>query len=41
LLSMGTKEKTAVELASEEISENGDLFGLHNISMQLPKYKDA
>jgi hypothetical protein len=28
-----------VELASEVISENGDLFGLYNISMQLPKHK--
>ena len=33
LLSIGSKEKTAVELASEVISENGDLFGLHNISV--------
>ena len=32
LLSIGSKEKTAVELASEVISENGDLFGLYNIS---------
>ena len=33
LLSIGSKEKTAVELASEVISENGDLFGLYNISV--------
>jgi DNA repair protein RadC len=41
LLGIGSKEKTAVELASELISANGDLFGLYNVSMQLPKYKDA
>src|SRR5215217_3739537 len=39
LFGIGSREKTAVELASEVISENGDLFGLHNVSMQLPKYK--
>jgi hypothetical protein len=39
LLSIGSKEKTAVKLASEVISENGDLFGLYNISMQLPNTK--
>ncbi len=33
LLSIGSKEKTAVELASEVISENGDLFGLYNTSI--------
>jgi DNA repair protein RadC len=33
LLSIGSKEKTAVELASEVISENGDLFGLYNTSV--------
>ncbi len=33
LLGIGSKEKTAVELASEVISENGDLFGLHNVSV--------
>jgi DNA repair protein RadC len=33
LFGIGTKEKTAVELASEVISENGDLFGLHNVSI--------
>ena len=41
LLGIGTKEKTAVELASEVISENGDLFGLHGVSMQLSKYKTS
>ncbi len=39
LFGLGSREKTAVELASEVISENGDLFGLYNISMQLPKHK--
>ncbi len=39
LLSIGTKEKTAVELASEVISENGDLFGLYNISIHDPNHK--
>ena len=39
LLSIGSKERTAVELASEVISENGDLFGLYNVSMQLRKHK--
>src|SRR3712207_8315662 len=33
LLGIGSKEKTAVELASEVISENGDLFGLHGVSV--------
>ncbi len=33
LFGIGTREKTAVELASEVISENGDLFGLHNVSV--------
>jgi DNA repair protein RadC len=39
LFGFGSKEKTAVELASELISENGDLFGLYGVSMQVPKYK--
>src|ERR671910_1639797 len=39
LFGIGSREKTAVELASEVISENGDLFGLHNVSMQLSTYK--
>ena len=33
LFGIGTREKTAVELASEVISESGDLFGLHNTSV--------
>src|SRR5215212_7501665 len=33
LFGVGSREKTAVELASEVISENGDLFGLHNVSV--------
>jgi DNA repair protein RadC len=33
LFGIGTREKTAVELASEVISENGDLFGLHSVSV--------
>ena len=33
LLGIGSTEKTAVELASEIISENGDLFGLHNVAV--------
>ncbi len=35
LFGIGTREKTAVELASEVISENGDLFGLHSVSVQF------
>jgi DNA repair protein RadC len=41
LLGIGTKEKTAVELASEVISANGDLFGLYNVSVRLPKHKTS
>lgn len=37
LLGIGSPEKTAVELASGVISENGDLFGLHGVSMQYPR----
>jgi DNA repair protein RadC len=33
LFGIGSREKTAVELASEVISENGDLFGLYNVSI--------
>lgn len=33
LFGIGSREKTAVELASEVISGSGDLFGLHNISV--------
>ena len=32
LLGIGSNEKTAVELASEVISENGNLFGLYGVS---------
>jgi len=39
LFGSGSKEKTAVELASEVISENGDLFGLYSVTVQVPKYK--
>ena len=39
LVGIGTKEKTAVELASEVISENGGLFGLYSANVQLPKHK--
>ncbi len=41
LFGFGSKEKTAVELASELISENGDLFGLYGVSMQVPKHKTS
>jgi len=40
LLGIGNREKTAVELASEVISTHGDLFGLHNVNMWVPKHKD-
>lgn len=33
LFGIGSREKTAVELASEVISGSGDLFGLHNVSV--------
>ena len=33
LFGNGSREKTAVELASEVISENGDLFGLYNVNV--------
>ena len=33
LFGIGTREKTAVELAGEVISESGDLFGLHNATV--------
>ena len=39
LFGSGSREKTAVELASEVISENGDLFGLYSVSTLYPKYK--
>ena len=34
LFGIGSKEKTAVELASEVIPENGNLFGQHNVLTQ-------
>jgi DNA repair protein RadC len=37
LFGFGSREKTAVELASEVISENGDLFGLYNAEDATPK----
>lgn len=40
LFGIGNREKTAVELASEVISRNGDLFGLHRVSVQFPKHKE-
>ena len=39
LFGIGSTEKTAVELASEIISENGDLFGLYNVRTWYPKYE--
>jgi DNA repair protein RadC len=39
LLGIGSKEKTAVELASELISANGDLFGLYGVTLQVPIHK--
>jgi DNA repair protein RadC len=39
LFGTGSKENTAVELAGQVISESGDLFGLHGVSIQLPKHK--
>lgn len=33
LFGIGSRQKTAVELASEVISESGDLFGLHNVTV--------
>jgi DNA repair protein RadC len=41
LFGTGSKENTAVELAGQVISESGDLFGLHGVSMQYPKHKTA
>jgi DNA repair protein RadC len=38
LFGTGTKESTAVELAGQVISESGDLFGLHGVSVQYPKH---
>jgi DNA repair protein RadC len=39
LLGTGSKESTALELAGQVISESGDLFGLHGVSIQLPRHK--
>ena len=39
LLGIGSKEQTAVELAGQVISESGDLFGLHGVTIQGPKHK--
>ena len=39
LLGTGSKESTAVELAGQVISESGDLFGLHGVSIQVRKHK--
>jgi DNA repair protein RadC len=33
LFGIGSRHRTAVELASEVISDSGDLFGLHNVSV--------
>ena len=33
LLGIGSKEQTAVELAGQVISESGDLFGLHSVTV--------
>jgi DNA repair protein RadC len=39
LFGTGSKENTAVELAGQVISESGDLFGLHGVSMQARRHK--
>jgi DNA repair protein RadC len=39
LFGTGSKETTAVELAGQVISESGDLFGLHGVSIQVRKHK--
>ena len=39
LFGTGSKENTAVELAGQVISESGDLFGLHGVSIQVRKDK--
>jgi DNA repair protein RadC len=41
LLGTGSKEDTAVALAGQVISESGDLFGLHGVSMQYPNHKTS
>ncbi len=39
LFGTGTRESTAVELAGQVISESGDLFGLHGVSVHDSKHK--
>ena len=41
LIGTGTKERTAVDLAGQMISESGDLFGLHAATVQDQKRKTA
>jgi DNA repair protein RadC len=41
LFGTGSPEKTAVELASEVISENGDLFGLYNVERASPETQNC
>ena len=41
LFGIGSREKTAVELASEVTSENGDLFGLYGVTVHDRKHKDG
>ena len=41
LLGIGNRDKTAVELAGEVISTRGDLFGLHNATVHVPKHKNV
>ena len=39
LFGIGSREKTAVELAGEVISEAGGLFGLYDVSVHYSNYK--
>ena len=39
LFGTGSKENTAVELAGQVISQSGDLFGLHGVSVQVRNHK--
>jgi DNA repair protein RadC len=39
LLGTGSKENTAVALAGQVISESGDLFGLHGVTVQVRNHK--
>ena len=41
LFGTGSKENTAVELAGQVISQSGDLFGLHGVSVQYPNHKTS